>query len=249
MPFHDWSDRSGWEGMRHLWIVELLKWVRRRLPLGYRAFIGSTPVVTVGAPPRRPDVGVGRRLDRPNLENAPTRNGGGSDRGFSLDPDIELAVSSLDPGTSVFVEKQGRLIAAIELISPRNKDRASSRETYQARYLSYVHEAVNLLLVDVHRRPIGFSFADQIAAELSIDRGPLPPPFAVSYRVGEPAATGGRFLAIWEAPVDPGFRAADLTTGSRCPYRRSGRPRVDIQCRCDRGRSGMNLNGSDPRSG
>ncbi len=104
---------------------------------------------------------------------------------------------TLDPGTSLFVEKQGRLIAAVELILPRNKDRASSRETYQARYFGYLHEAVNLLLVDVQRLPIGFSFADRIAAELSIDQEPLPPPFAVSYRVGEPAATGGRYLAIW----------------------------------------------------
>jgi hypothetical protein len=192
MPLHDWNDRSGWEGMRHLWIVELLRWVKPRLPAGYRAYIGSAPVVAVGAPPRRPD--------RPNIENAPSGSCGVSDWESSLCPDIEVAVSTLDPGTSVFVEKQGRLIAAVELISPRNKERASSRETYQARYLSYLHEAVNLLLVDVHRRPIGFSFADQIAAELSVDRAPLPPPFAVSYRVGEPAATGGRFLAIWERP-------------------------------------------------
>jgi hypothetical protein len=175
MPFHDWTDRPGWEGMHHLWITELLKGVRRGLPPGYRAYIGSTPVVSVGAPPRRPDVGVARRTDRPTIENVPSGIGGGPSSRFSLDPDIELAVSTLDPGTSVFVEKQGRLIAAIELISPRNKDRASSRETYQSRYLSYVHEAVNLLMVDVHRRPIGFSFADQIAAELFIDRGPLPP--------------------------------------------------------------------------
>jgi hypothetical protein len=121
-----------------------------------------------------------------------------------MEPEIEVAVLTLDPGTSLFVEKQGHLISAIELISPRNKDRVSSRETYQARHLSYLHEAVNFLLVDVHRRPIGFSFADRIAAELSIDRAPLPPPFAVSFRVGEPAATGGRFLALWPRALRPG---------------------------------------------
>ena len=209
MPFHDWTDRSGWEGMHHLWIVELLKWVRRKLPPGYRAFIGSAPVVSVGAPSRRPDVEVGRRPDRPNIESAPSGTGGGSDWEFSLDPDIERAVLTLDPGTSVFVEKQGRLIAAIELISPRNKDRPDSRADYLARYLAYVHQAVHLLMVDVHRRPIGFSFADRIAAELSIDQEPLPPPFAVSYRVGEPAATGGRYLAIWHRALSPG---SDLPT-------------------------------------
>jgi hypothetical protein len=31
-----------------------------------------------------------------------------------------------------------------------------------------------------------------------------PPPLAVSYRVGEPAATGGRLLAIWRRPLTVG---------------------------------------------
>ncbi len=210
MPFHDWTDRSGWEGMHHLWITELLRWVKPRLPAGYRAYIGSAPVVAVGAPEGRPDVGVHRLADAPIMAGDPSESDGTSASGEAIEPEIEVAVFALDPGTSLFVERQGRLIAAIELISPRNKDRASAREIYQARYLSYLHEAVNLLLVDVHRRPIGFSFADQIAAELSVDRGPLPPPFAVSYRVGEPAATGGRFLAIWEPPLTPGSKLPTL---------------------------------------
>jgi hypothetical protein len=199
MPLHDWTDMSGWEGMRHLWITELLRWVKPRLPAGYRAYIGSA----AGAPEGRPDVAVHRLADSPSIKN--NRSGGHVTpaMGDAIEPEIEVAVFTLDPSTSLFVEKQGRLIAAIELISPRNKDRSSARETYQARYLSYLHEAVNLLLVDVHRRPIGFSFADRIAAELSIDQEPLPPPFAVSYRVGEPAATGGRYLAIWERSLNP----------------------------------------------
>jgi hypothetical protein len=102
------------------------------------------------------------------------------------------------------VEKQGRLVAAVELISPRNKDRTSARETYLTRYLGYLLESVHLLLVDVHRNPIGFSFADRIAQELSIDQSPLPAPLAVSFRVGEPAATGGSYLAIWRRALKVG---------------------------------------------
>lgn len=30
---------------------------------------------------------------------------------------------------------------------------------------------------------------------------PLPAPFAVGYRVGEPAATGGHLLAVWRRPL------------------------------------------------
>lgn len=58
MPLHDWTDRSGWEGVHHLWIAELLHWIKPRLPAGYRAYIGSAPLLAVGAPAQRPDLGV-----------------------------------------------------------------------------------------------------------------------------------------------------------------------------------------------
>jgi hypothetical protein len=118
---------------------------------------------------------------------------------------MELAVATLDSDPALLVERDGRLVAAVELVSPRNKDRPVSRTTYLSRYLGYLIEGVNLLLVDVHRRPAGFSFADGIAEGLELEHQPsLPPPCAVSYRVGEPAATGGRLLALWRRPLTPG---------------------------------------------
>jgi len=58
MPLHDWTDQPGWEGVHHLWITELLRWIKPRLPEGYRAYIGSAPTVAIGAPAERPDVSV-----------------------------------------------------------------------------------------------------------------------------------------------------------------------------------------------
>src|SRR3954452_14517879 len=58
MALHDWNDPAGWEGMHHLWITELLRWVKPRLPVGYRTYIGSAPLLAVGAPAERPDLGV-----------------------------------------------------------------------------------------------------------------------------------------------------------------------------------------------
>jgi hypothetical protein len=37
MPLHDWNDLAGWDGVHNIWIVELLRWIRPRLPEGYRA--------------------------------------------------------------------------------------------------------------------------------------------------------------------------------------------------------------------
>ena len=126
MPLHDWSDRPGWEGMHHLWITELLRWVKPRLPVGYRAYIGSAPLLAVGAPVDRPDVGVrswspaeATRLPGPPFGETSTD---------PAEPDEEIAVATLDPETAVYVERQGRLIAAVELISPRNKDRPDCTE-------------------------------------------------------------------------------------------------------------------------
>src|SRR5262249_58368582 len=91
--------------------------------------------------------------------------------GNGPEPDVELAVATLDPGMALLVEQLGRLVAAVGLVAPRNKDRPAAREAYLARYLGYLMESVHLLLVDVHRRPVGFSFPDRIAAELSLGQG------------------------------------------------------------------------------
>jgi hypothetical protein len=202
MPVHDWSDRPGWEGMHHLWITELLRWVKPRLPGGYRAYIGSALLLAVGAPADRPDVSVRTWSPAETMRQA-----GPPSAETSADPalpDEEIAVATLDPETAVYVERQGRLIAAVELISPRNKDRPIARSAYVARYLGYLLEGAHLVLIDVHRRPTEFSFADQIATELNMRQPSLLPPLAVSYRVGEPAATGGRLLAIWRRPMTVG---------------------------------------------
>jgi Protein of unknown function (DUF4058) len=210
MPLHEWTDRPGWEGMHHLWTTELLRWIKPRLPEGYRAFIGAAPVLAIGAPRGRPDVAVHDWPPKPLLGPGPQALDVRYSSENECAPDVELAVATLDPNTALWVEKQGRLVAAVELISPRNKDRESARETYLTRYLGYLLESVNLLLVDVHRCPIGFSFAERIAQELSIDQSPLPPPLAVSYRVGESAPTGGSYLAIWRRSLEVGSNLPTL---------------------------------------
>ena len=198
MPLHDWTNRSGWEGVQHLWIAELLRWIKPRLPGDYRAYIGSAPLLAVGAPSEKPDV-VGVR-QWTGEQTAPS-TASVLQPATPEEPDEQIAVATLGPGKALFVEYHGRLVSTVELVSPRNKDRPLARTTYLARYMGYLLEGVHLLLVDVHPRPVGFSFADQIAQELQIRQPALPPPFAVSYRVGEPAATGGRILGIWRRPL------------------------------------------------
>jgi hypothetical protein len=209
MPLHDWATLSGWDGVHQVWIVELLYWLKPRLPAGYRAYIGTSPTFVIGAPvEERPDVGV-RTFPQGNGPQMPstaaTERAGAFPSQALEEPEQEITVATFTGENALFVESQGQLIAAIELVSPRNKDRPSACATYTNVYASYLLRRVNLLLVDVHRRPLRFSFADQIAQELEIPEQPAyPAPFAISYRVGETAPNGGRFLAFWRRSLTVG---------------------------------------------
>jgi hypothetical protein len=76
----------------------------------------------------------------------------------------------------MLIGRQGRSVAAVELVSPQNDDRPTAREAYLARDLGSLLESMNFLLEDVHRLPLGFSFADRIAASGSMDCKPLAVP-------------------------------------------------------------------------
>jgi hypothetical protein len=202
MPLHDWSELQGWDGVHQVWIVELLYWVKPRLPQGYRAYIGTTPTFAIGAPGhRRPDVGV-TNWPLPESIQATPSIPSAVPGDLLEEPDEEIAVGNLAGDPALLVEREGRLVAAVELVSPRNKDRGSACAAYTSAYSGFLLRGVHLLLVDVHRRPLSFSFADRIAEELQLVEQPAcPTPFAVAYRVGEPAPSGGRFLALWRRPL------------------------------------------------
>ena len=197
MPLHDWTDRPGWEGMHIFWMTEIARGLRAVLPPGYRAVIGSSPLVAVGVSPVKPDVVV---------TNGPARDpaAGPATTRPAPEPDVEVAAATLEEDATVQVERDGRLVAAVELISPRNKDRPAAREQYAGRYLNYLRGGVHLLLVDVHRRPLDFSFARTIAEALGLPAPAADTPSAVSYRVGPSAAQGGRLLGLWQQPLRVG---------------------------------------------
>jgi hypothetical protein len=193
MPLHDWTDRDNFDGFHMYWMTEVAVLLRHTLPPPYRVLLGSSPRMVVGGVRHNPDVAV------TNGQHQPAAAGG-----MVREPDAEVPVATLDEEMTVQVEQNGRLVAVVELISPRNKDRPDSRDYYSTRYLSYLHHGVHLLLVDVHRRPLAFSFPQRIATELETELPAPPSPCAVAYRVGEPMPDGGRLLAVWSDPLTVG---------------------------------------------
>jgi hypothetical protein len=201
MPLHDWTDERSWDSVHPFWLAYLVEWIQPRLPEGYKAFLGGVPALTVASGNGKPDVSV-RQWDPAPLAEARAADAAG------LEPDLEASVAiRLDPQRAVHIDLHGRLIAAIELVSPRNKDRADAKETYSNRYLGYLRLGVHLMLVDVLPRPRGFSFSDVITSSLGLDLPPLPPPFAAAYRVGEVVPGGddmGSLVGLWRRPLRVG---------------------------------------------
>jgi uncharacterized protein DUF4058 len=201
MPLHDWTDERGWDSVHPFWLAYLVEWIQPRLPEGYKAFLGGVPALTVASGNGKPDVSVRQWGPGPPAEKGATDTA-------VLEPDLEASVAiRLDPQPAVHIDLHGQLIAAIELVSPRNKDRADAKETYTSRYLGYLRLGVHLMLVDVLPRPKGFSFSDAITTALGLDLPPLLPPFVAAYRVGEVVPVGedmGSLVGLWRRPLQVG---------------------------------------------
>lgn len=201
MPLHDWTDERGWDSVHPFWLAYLVEWIQPLLPEGYKAFLGGVPALTVATNNGKPDVSVRQMEPRPTAEAIGIETA-------VLEPDLEASVVvRLDPQRAVHIDFHGQLIAAIEVVSPRNKDRADTKETYSNRYLGYLQLGVHLLLVDVLPRPRGFSFSDAITSGLGMELPPLPPPFAAAYRVGEVVPVGddmGSLVGLWRRPLRVG---------------------------------------------
>src|SRR5437879_2563603 len=61
MPLHDWSLIRDWETMHLYWITELGRWLKARLPTGFRASLATVPSLVVAPVPVHPDVSVHRQ--------------------------------------------------------------------------------------------------------------------------------------------------------------------------------------------
>lgn len=198
MPLHDWNDERGWDGVHLLWLAQLLDWVQPRLPPGFRAYVGSVPALTLEGNNGKPDVTVrGWRSGGSETPSAPAT---------ALAPDREtVATFTLDPQWALHVDWHGQLIAAVEIVSPRNKDRIDSKARYARRYIGYLRQGIHLMLIDVFPRPAEFSFAEAISADLGLGEPTSPPPLAVSYRVGGPVPNDehmGTHISIWRRRLE-----------------------------------------------
>ncbi|HEY7156141.1 MAG TPA: DUF4058 family protein [Gemmataceae bacterium] len=111
--------------------------------------------------------------------------------------DFEVRVFSTETGPT--------LVAVIELISPRNKDRAEARRAFAIKCASYLHQGISLIVVDIvtSRRA---NLHTQIMELLNVTELSHLPADAMLYAVAyQPLRRQGREeIDLWPVPLAVG---------------------------------------------
>jgi hypothetical protein len=152
MPLGDhfhlpWSEQNPWEGFHSAWVNTLVRHLNGHLlPRRYRA----VPQVHLG-PYVEADVATyDREPLTPQPLSADSTNGGAAWTSAEMVQTLEIDLPTQDVfEVRIHDEERGRrLVAAVELVSPGNKDRAESRQAFVTKCAAYLQEQVNLLIVD-----------------------------------------------------------------------------------------------------
>lgn len=142
--------RRHWEGVHNAWPAFIIQRLNPRLPPRYHA----EPHVHLGA---LVEVDVATLEEEEFTGAGATPNGseGGVATAVWAPPRPTQTVDVDLPGQDVFEARVyddgrgGRLVAAVELASPANKDRPEHRRAFAAKCSAYLQEGVSVVVVDV----------------------------------------------------------------------------------------------------
>ncbi len=184
-----------WESFHSGWTNEIMRQLNRSLPSGYVA----RPNVKLGVEVEA-DVGT---LEQTGHE--PGEEGGGVATAVWAPPRPTLSVAVDFHRLDLFevqVHREGglELVAAIELVSPRNKDRPTARRNFAAKCAAYLQTGVSVVVVDVvtgRRENLYAALLDQL--ELAIEDHGAGDLYAVACRAVPPDAPAQ--LETWVAPL------------------------------------------------
>ncbi|MFO0805652.1 MAG: DUF4058 family protein [Gemmataceae bacterium] len=141
------SRKCSWEGFHAMWPGSIVRQLRKSLPAGYsaepRVHLGTVMEIDVGAyeaheSPRFGSPEAGEGIATSTWTTSPVV-------AVDTDPpdEYEYEVRIFDN------ERERRLVAAIELVSPANKDRPESREAFVAKCASLLRKGVAVSIVDL----------------------------------------------------------------------------------------------------
>ncbi|HJT31662.1 MAG TPA: DUF4058 family protein [Pirellulales bacterium] len=143
------DDKRHWQGMHGMWPAMIVASLRKKLPKGYFA----EPTVQSGRSAEI-DVSTFEDLDEA-IGSVAAGNGGGVATAVWAPPRPTLSVVTGLPAQDVYEvrvydeRRRTRLVAAIEIVSPANKDRPENRRLLAAMCAGLLRERVSVVIVDI----------------------------------------------------------------------------------------------------
>lgn len=185
------SVRRHWHAFHNAWATYLASDFNSLLPEGYFA---------------EPNVQFGIEIDMATFEESAghvPQNGDGAWNPPAPTQTIPFAVAT-DVVEVLLYDSRGRptLAAAVELVSPANKDRPAHREAFVSKCETYLQSAAALLVIDVVTDRSGSLHDEMIARVDPPSRANSIAPYAASYRPIE--RDGASRLDIWHEPLQVG---------------------------------------------
>jgi hypothetical protein len=141
------SKKASWEGFHGMWPASIVQQLRKQLPAGYvaepRVHLGTLMEIDIGA-----------------LESAEVRTGatnGDDDSATAawtaMAPVVAVETDPPDEyeyEVRIFdMERERKPVAAIELVSPANKDRPESRQAFVAKSAALLRKGIAVSIVDL----------------------------------------------------------------------------------------------------
>jgi hypothetical protein len=198
------DDLRHWEGFHATWPVMIVALLRQKLPRRYfaepRVHSGSSAEIDVAT-----FEGEGVAV------SATVEDNGGVATAVWAPPRPTLAVATDLPAQDVyevlvFDEKRHcRLVAAVEIVSPSNKDRPEHRRAFVAKCAGLLRERVSVVIVDVVTTRTHNLYGELLDLIGQSDPGlhPEPPPlYVTACRMTKRAEEW--LLETWALPLDLG---------------------------------------------
>jgi hypothetical protein len=140
------SKKTSWEGFHGMWPASIVQQLRKQLPPGYVA----EPRVHLGT---LMEIDVGALESHPVARTAPANGSAVTAAWSAMAPVVAVDTDPPDEyeyEVRIFdLERERTLVAAIELVSPANKDRPESRQALVAKCASLLRKGVAVSLVDL----------------------------------------------------------------------------------------------------
>jgi hypothetical protein len=194
------NDTHSWDEVHGQWPGEMVRDLSTILPAGFRA----APRVHLGAP-FEVDVSA---YDLDSRDPDATSDPGAVQPAPSPTFTVEAALSEQDEyEVRIYDAERGRqLVAAIEIVSPSNKDRPEARELFVGKVAALLQQGVCVGLVDLVTVRRANLYADLLSLLGRVDPqlAPTPPPlYAVALRAHKPPDRPAR-LDAWFYPMAVG---------------------------------------------